>query len=60
VVWPRPSETKQLGLHGHWPNMKAKLPYMVQIVVVLLRQCKDQRKIGIPRMEVHITSLVTD
>ena len=22
VVWPHPSEAKQHGLHGHWPNVR--------------------------------------
>jgi hypothetical protein len=59
VVWPHSLEAERQGLHGHWPNVKAKLPTMAQVVVVLLRQCDDQLKIGLPWMEVHITPLVT-
>ena len=33
---------------------------MARVVVVLLRQCDDQLKIGLLWMEVHITPLVTD
>jgi hypothetical protein len=33
---------------------------MPRVVVVLLRQCDDQLKVGHPWMEVHLTSLVTD
>jgi hypothetical protein len=60
VVWPHPSEAERQGLYGHWPKMKAKLPIMARVVVVLLRQCDDQLKVGFPWMEVHLTSLDTD
>jgi hypothetical protein len=33
---------------------------MARVVVVLLRQCDDQLKGGLPWMEVHLTPLVTD
>ena len=32
--------------HGRYPNVRAKLPSMLWVVVVLLRQCDDQLKIG--------------
>ena len=33
---------------------------MAWVVVVLLQQCDDQLKIGLPWMEIHITPLVTN
>ena len=54
VVWPHPPEAKRHGLHGLWPHVRPKLPSMVWIVVVLLRQCDDQHRIGLPWMEVQI------
>jgi hypothetical protein len=33
---------------------------MARVVVVLLRQCDDQLKVGLPWMEVHLIPLVTD
>ena len=54
VVWPHPPEAERHGLHGHWPNVRPWLPSMVRVVVVLLRQCDDQHKIGLPWMEVYI------
>ena len=48
VVWSHPPEAEQYGLHGLWPNVTAKLPYMVRVVVLLLWQRDDQYKIGLP------------
>ena len=48
VVWPNPPEEERHGLHGHWPNVRAQLPNMVQVLIMLLRQRDDQHKIGIP------------
>ena len=53
VIWPHPPKAKRHGPHGHWPNVRPKLPSMVQVVVVLLQQRNDQHKIGLPWMEVH-------
>ena len=48
-VWPpNPTEAKQHALHKHWPNMGAYLPSMIWVVIVLLQQCGDQLKIGLP------------
>jgi hypothetical protein len=55
------------GLYG-WDSVAAKptqglgsyLPSMARVVVVLLRQCDDQLKIGLPWIKVHILSLVID
>jgi hypothetical protein len=33
---------------------------VARVVVVLLRQCDYQLKVGLPWMEVHLTPLVTD
>jgi hypothetical protein len=33
---------------------------MAHVIVVLLRQCDDQLKVGLPWLEVHLTPLVTD
>jgi hypothetical protein len=33
---------------------------MARVVAVLLRQCDDQLKGGLPCMEIHLTPLVTD
>ena len=61
AVWPpNPPKAERHGLHGHWPNMRAQLPSMIRVVVVLLRQHDDQLKVGLPWMEVHILPLVTD
>jgi hypothetical protein len=60
VVWPHPPEAEAQGLHGHWPNVKTQLPSMARVVVVLLWQCNDQLKVGLPWMEVHLTPLVTN
>jgi hypothetical protein len=38
----------------------ARRASMARVVVALLRQCDDQLKVGLPRMEVHLTPLVTD
>jgi hypothetical protein len=48
VVWPHPPEAERQGLHGHWPNVKALLPSMAWVVVMVLRQCNDQVKVGRP------------
>ena len=61
AVWlPNLPEAERHGHHGHWPNMGGWVPSMARVVEVLLRQCDDQLKIGLPWMEVHIPSLVTD
>jgi hypothetical protein len=57
---PNPPKAKWQGLHGHWPNMKGQLPSMAWIVVVLLGQCDDQVKIGLPWMEIHFLLIVTN
>ena len=54
VVWPHPPEAKCHSLHGHWPNVTAKLDNMVQVIIVLLQQRDDQHKIGFPWIQVHI------
>jgi hypothetical protein len=41
-----PPEAESQGLHGHWPNVKAEVPNMARVVVVLLRQCDDEFKVG--------------
>ena len=41
-----PHVVEQRGLHMHWPNVGVKLPSMLWIVVMLLRQRDDQLKIG--------------
>jgi hypothetical protein len=49
AVWPpNPPEAERHGFHGHWPNMGGWLPSMAWVVVVLLRQCDDQLKMGLP------------
>ena len=50
VVWPHPHEVKRHGLDGNWPNVRPKLPSMVRVVVVLLRQRDDQHKVGLSWM----------
>ena len=48
TVWPpNPPKAEQHNLRGHWPNMGIWLPSMPRVVVVLLRQCDDQLKIGL-------------
>jgi hypothetical protein len=39
-------EAERQDLHGHWPNVKEKLPNMARVVVVLLRKCDDELKGG--------------
>ena len=41
-TYPRP----KCNLYGRWPNLGTWLPNMVRVVVVVLRQCDDQLKIG--------------
>ena len=36
------------GFHGSWPNVGAKLPSVLQVVVVFMWQRNDQLKIGHP------------
>ena len=52
-------EAEWEGFHGHWSNVKAYLPNMIRVVVVLLRQWDDKLKVGLPWIEVHLTPLVT-
>ena len=51
---PTPPVADKHGLHGRWPNVGAKLPSMLRVVVVLLQQRNDQLKIELPCMEVRI------
>ena len=39
-------DAEQHDLHGRWPSIGAKLPSMLWVVIVLLRQRDDQLKIG--------------
>jgi hypothetical protein len=60
VVWPHLPEAKRQGIYRHWPNVEAWLHNMAWVVVMLLRQCDDQLKIGFPLIEFHIIPLVTN
>jgi hypothetical protein len=43
---------------GRSPKASSSSIAMARVVVVLLRQCDDQLKVGLPWMEVHLTPLV--
>jgi hypothetical protein len=55
VVWLNLSEAERHGLHGHSPNMKGWLPSMTRVVIILLRQCDEQLKIGLIDGSSHLT-----
>jgi hypothetical protein len=61
MMWPpNPSKVERNNLHWHWPYVRAYLPSMARVVVLLFRKCDNQLKIGLSWMQVHIFSLVTD
>ena len=43
---PSPPTTEQHDLYERWPKMGAKLPSMLWVIIVLLRQRDDEFKIG--------------
>ena len=55
AAWhPNPPEVEWHGLHGHWPNIGAKLHSSVWVVIVLFQKRNEQLQIRLSWMEVHI------